>query len=64
MFIFFSRIFYFSSFFYRFFGIFLFPAVNLIRIPMSILVAYAAYKVSKNLIKVEEEEVDSYFFNT
>ena len=34
------------------------PAANLIRIPMSILVAYAAYKVSKNLIKVEEEEVD------
>lgn len=31
------------------------PAANLIRIPMSILVAYAAYKVSKNLIKVEEE---------
>ncbi len=31
------------------------PAANLIRIPMSILVAYAAYKVSKNLIKVEGE---------
>lgn len=32
------------------------PSANLIRIPMAILVAYAAYKVSKNLIKVEDEE--------
>lgn len=31
------------------------PGANLMRIPMSVLVAYAAYKVSKNLIKVEEE---------
>jgi len=31
------------------------PAANLVRIPMAVLVAYAAYKVSKNLIKVEEE---------
>jgi len=31
------------------------PAANLVRIPMAVLVAYAAYKVSKNLIKLEEE---------